>query len=135
MRVYRQTAILSLFIAFWCCEENSLPDGAYEYVGYDTNEVQIIEGWFNIEEEDSSGISGTWEFKSVNNPDYAGIHIGDGVFAGWIDSNHISIELYPGYRDHNVNLSGTMTNERIEGEWTTSGFAGPINHGTFHAEK
>ncbi len=80
--------ILSFFIfnilCSWCDDINKLdiPEGAYEYSGYDSTGVKIVQGWMKVFIDDSTGVTGKWKFEKIGNPENIGPQIGSGYLAG-----------------------------------------------------
>ena len=133
--------VLSFFISnilcSWCNDINGpdIPKGAYEYSGYDSTGVKIVQGWMKILLDDSTGVTGEWEFKKVGNPENIGPQIGSGNLIGVYNEPQISINLNPNWVDNNVFLNGDYSEDKIEGEWMYTGFPGIINKGKFKAVK
>jgi hypothetical protein len=125
-----------LFVSLIGCSESALevPEGAWAYQGYASNGAQITDGWFKIQSQDSLLISGNWRFERVGDELEVGPQIGSGQFSGQIDAEQIWINLNPDYADNNVFLSGIIDGDRMTGNWTWSGFAGPIATGSFSAQ-
>ena len=107
----------------------------YQYQAYDSLGVLVVEGWFRIETQDSTFISGVWDFDPVGNPENIGPQTGNGFFTGQQEGDWIRMELNPDMVDNNVSLYGTFTGTVINGEWQFTGFPGLINEGSFYAEK
>ncbi len=107
----------------------------YQYEAYNSLGVLVVEGWFRIETQDSTFISGVWDFDPVGNPENIGPQTGNGFFTGHLDGDQIRMELNPDMVDNNVSLYGTFTATVITGEWQFTGFPGLINEGSFYAEK
>jgi len=126
--------ILPLLFVF-SCDDKQESENIYQYFGYDTLGVQIIEGSLFFEYGDSSSISGTWDFNVIGSPENIGPQTGEGEYIGTVENNQLWINLNPEWADNNVHLDGTIDGNKITGNWVYSGFAGSMNHGTFSAEK
>jgi hypothetical protein len=109
--------------------------GVYRYTAYDDQGSLVITGELFFRRMDSTMVSGTWRFSASGSPEGLGPQIGEGNFLGNIQGGQMSLDLNPQYRDHNVILTGTITETRYEGEWMWVGYGGPIESGTFEAEK
>ncbi len=107
----------------------------YQYEAYDSLGVLVVEGWFRIETQDSSFISGVWDFDPVDSLDNIGPQTGNGFFTGHLEGGQIRMELNPYMMDNNVSLYGTYSGTVINGEWQYTGYPGLINKGSFYAEK
>ena len=127
-------AIISLVI-FYSCNDKKESENIYQYSGYDTLGVQIIEGTLLFEYSDSISISGEWDFNVIGSPENIGPQIGEGDYIGIVENNQLWINLNPGWADDNVHLEGTIDGINITGNWVYSVFAGVMNHGTFSAKK
>ena len=126
--------ILPLLFVF-SCDDKQESENMYQYSGYDTLGVQIIEGSLFFEYGDSSSISGAWNFNVIGSPENIGPQTGEGEYIGTVENNQLWINLNPEWADNNVHLDGTIDGNKITGNWVYSGFAGSMNHGTFSAEK
>ena len=126
--------ILPLLFVF-SCEDKQESENIYQYSGYDTLGVQIIEGSLFFEYGDSISISGAWDFNVIGSPENIGPQTGEGEYIGTVENNQLWINLNPEWADNNVHLDGTIDGNKITGNWVYSGFAGSMNHGTFSSEK
>jgi hypothetical protein len=113
---------------------NPVSDSAYRYTSYDTAGTLVVRGRFTMDIVDSS-ISGEWHFAAVGNAQNIGPQTGDGTLAGSIHGTTLLIELNPQYRDNNVELSGSLHENRLSGIWTWISFVGITNRGAFEAVK
>ncbi len=129
------TIIILSLVIFSACNKNTESNNIYQYSGYDSLGVKIIEGSFSIVFGDSISISGEWNFSAIGNPENIGPQTGEGEYIGTIENNELRINLNPEWVDNNVNLAGNINGNNIAGNWTYSGFPGIINYGTFTAEK
>jgi hypothetical protein len=74
----------------------------------------------------NSRVTGGWKFDGGR----------EGTLLGTYDKGTIQIDLYPGYADHNLILTGKMTGETFSGEWVMYGwtvlgrgrFVATVNH-------
>ncbi|HJL74137.1 MAG TPA: hypothetical protein QGF08_06245 [Candidatus Marinimicrobia bacterium] len=130
----RLWTILPLLFVF-SCDDQQESENMYQYSGYDSLGVQIIEGSFFFEYGDSSSISGAWDFNVIGSPENIGPQTGEGEYIGTVENNQLLINLNPEWADNNVHLDGAIDGNKITGDWVYSGFAGSMNHGTFSAEK
>ncbi len=133
--------LLALLFSFASCdnESNSLvgptPSGAYSYTSFDSLGMAIVRGWFTMIHEDSTKLIGNWSFQKIGNPQDVGPQVGAGKLVGGVDQDKIWVELNPQYRDHNLQLQGSITGNKFSGEWMWLSLAGISNHGTFVAIK
>jgi hypothetical protein len=117
------------------------PVGDYQYGGYDKKGTKIVEGRVSITSvetkrigsEDTIQIKGNWQLNKIGNPEHIGGQTGTGDLVGSIIKGEIDINLNPNISDAIVYLRGTIEGRRFHGKWTFSGYAGPINEGTFEA--
>lgn len=133
-------AILSLaFLYIYCAKDTSplsdIPEGAFEYQGYDTSGTEIISGWLIIDLSDSNNLEGNWNLTKIGNPPNIGPQVGEGNLGGSFKNNYININLNPGIADNNVILSGVTNGNTMEGLWHFSTFVGSINGGAFKATR
>jgi hypothetical protein len=63
-----------------------------------------------------------------------GPQVGTGTLAGSFDGTVLTIDLNPGIADNNVFVTGTFQGNTLRGDWSFTGFPGPISQGTFIAE-
>jgi len=116
-------------------QPNPGPVGDYEYTGYDKNRVKIVEGTLSVTSVESGEVKGRWNLRKVGNPETIGPQDGAGEFVGQMSEGNVTINLNPNMADNNVTLSGRIEGDRFAGTWTFSGFAGPMNEGTFEAQR
>jgi predicted outer membrane repeat protein len=105
----------------------------YQYTGYDTNGVTVVQGWISLIFNDSNQINGTWQLEAVGDPENIGPQIGSGNLAGFVFQGEVWINLNPDWVDYNVWLRGTIQGTVYSGIWWYEGFPGILNHGTFEA--
>jgi hypothetical protein len=77
----------------------------------------------------------TLHLEAVGNPQNIGPQTGDARFHRRIENDLVPVDLNPEFRDNNVTPSGTLRGKSFNGEWSFSGFAGPVNHGRFEARQ
>jgi hypothetical protein len=119
----------------WSVRKSCKPDGQYSYTSYDTTGEPIVKGWFTISFVDSVRVTGEWHFRAIGNPEHIGPQIGDDSLQGEYRKTDLWIGLNPRYVDNNIFLSGIMYGKQINGTWTYSTIAGPVNGGSFVAIK
>lgn len=134
--------VLTLVVGIGSAECNSKRNrpqssivGVYEYSGYDKGGNKIISGQIAITGVQSNRIKGTWQLKAVGTPKDIGPQTGTGNLIGEINQDSVNINLNPNMADNNVNLAGKIVGKSFTGSWSFSGFAGPINQGTFKATR
>jgi hypothetical protein len=130
---------MSLIIALIIINCNNIlqtiPKGAYNYIGYDSTGNTIIAGWLTLNLSDTTNITGEWHFNTVNNPKDIGMQTGNGNLRGGKNDSIVSINLNPNWADNNVILNGKINNDGYYGKWYWSTFIGETNKGTFKANK
>jgi len=118
-------SFVSFFVIFACKDSNvsssEFRSGTYDYIAYDTLGTITTTGTLILARSDSK-ISGTWNFNDGSSGD----------LIGKIDKDNIELELYPGFADHNLGLSGKFSNNTYSGEWIKYGWA-LMGRGTFIA--
>lgn len=135
-----------LFIFLFClifvvCSENGKSvfriekQNTYSYTGFDSTGVVIVRGQLTFDFGDSNQVTGQWCFERVGDVNNTGPQVGEGDLTGGLNGEQLWINLNPDYADNNVFLSGILKNNEYTGTWTYSTFAGPVNQGTFEAEK
>jgi len=137
------SVLLSVMLGIGILECNSSkqsapdsPIGVYQYTGYDKAGKRIVEGSLEITSlDDANHLKGTWQLKPVGNADKIGPQTGSGTFVGDVDKDTVRINLNPNMADNNVYLSGKIERNRIQGDWSFSGFAGVISQGKFEANR
>ncbi len=115
-----------LLFALYACKDSEVSSsefksGTYNYIAYDTIGTITTTGSLLLTRSDTK-ISGTWNFNDGSSGD----------LIGKIDKDNIELELYPGYVDHNLSLSGKLSNNTIAGDWIKYGWA-LLGRGTFLA--
>jgi len=127
--------VVFILFLFSSCQKENEENDLFNYSGFDSLGVKIVEGAFSMVYIDSNSIEGDWNFAKIGNPIGIGNQVGSGEYYGFTNNNTISINLNPDYVDDNVNLFGTMNDNTIDGEWSYSTLHGVVNYGTFTAEK
>lgn len=130
---------LVILFYFVACNNDGLneptPYGAYSYTSFDSSGTAIVEGWLIMNLKDSSQIIGKWHFEKIGNPQDIGPQVGNGVLEGGVKQNEMWVELNPQFRDNNLQLIGSMENNKYSGTWQWISFIGITNYGTFEAIK
>ena len=101
-------------------------DGTYAYVGKRADGSIETKGTLTLRSGADTVVTGTWSLENVQ---------GDGVLEGRRDDMKVSVDLHPGWRDHNLILMGEFKNGVITGRWQWIGFPGVMSEGTFEAKK
>ena len=108
-------------------ETNGDPlSGTYDLSAWREDGSPETKGWIQITMDPDSVLSGTWQLAGVD---------GDGRLAGRSDGDMISMDLHPGWADHNFLLHGSRVNGEMIGSWEFVGFAGPMKSGSFTATR
>ena len=141
-KVFHNNKLYLILLAFGltqfsCRDLNISPsyEAKYHYEALDNDGKLGVSGLFTINFKDSPDLQGKWEFFSENDSLEMGAQVGEGQLEGWVQGDTISINLHPGYADHNVILHGRIENKSISGQWSWITFSGPTNQGTFVATK
>jgi hypothetical protein len=119
------------------------PVGDYQYAGYDSKGVKIVEGRLSItaaepkriNSVDTIELKGNWQLNKIGDPGVIGGQVGTGDLIGSIVNHEVHIDLNPNINDANVVLVGTIEEKRFHGKWSFIGYAGPKNKGTFEATR
>ena len=130
--------ILALGLTQFSCHDlNVSPsyETKYQYEAFDNDGKLGVYGLLTINFKDSPDLQGKWEFFSENDSLEMGAQIGEGQLEGSVQGDTISINLHPGYADHNVILHGKIANSSLTGQWSWITFIGPTNQGNFVATK
>ncbi len=135
MKRFLTLLLVVLLMCFVSCNGNIESKNTYQYSGYDTLGVQIIEGSLLFNYGNSTSISGEWNFNVIGTPDNIGPQTGEGEYIGIVEDNELWINLNPEWADNNVNLEGNIDGNKIIGNWMYSSFSGVMNYGTFIAKK
>lgn len=101
-------------------------DGTYAYVGKRADGSIETKGNITLRTGADRAVTGTWTLENVQ---------GDGVLEGRREDGKVSMDLHPGWRDHNLILMGEFKNGVITGRWQWIGFPGVMSEGTFEAKK
>jgi hypothetical protein len=137
MKIVSLVLILAaLFLIAGCSDDESTAStGSYRYSGY-LDSTLVVEGTIQIDSLSTQNVTGRWDFHAVGEPrNDIGPQIGTGNFTGSFDGSALTINLNPEMADNNVTLTGIFNANTIRGEWSFSGFAGVISHGTFMAQQ
>jgi hypothetical protein len=128
--------LIAIFLIAGCSDDKSTAStGSYRYTAY-LNSTLVVEGTIQIDSLSTQNVSGRWNFHAVGEPrNDIGPQIGTGNFTGSFDGSALTINLNPDMADNNVTLTGIFDANTIRGEWSFSGFAGVISHGTFIAQQ
>ena len=111
---------------------DSVINGVYRYVGYDSSGRAVITGTLAFIRVEETTVSGSWDFEG---PDGYGPQVGSGTFEGSRDGFFFDLNLNPGWADNNVYLHGEWKNGTYRGMWEYATFVGPTNTGRFAAVK
>jgi hypothetical protein len=112
------------------------PWGDYEYHAYNLDGKQVATGRFHLAPiPDSREFVGRWDISRVGGANEADIgpQTGSGNLTGLRRRDALAIQLNPDMADNNVVLAGVLEGKRLDGTWDHSGFAGPMQRGTFRA--
>lgn len=112
-----------------------IPEGTYNYNGYDPTGVKIVTGWVKIIIVASTYLSGEWNLEKIGDPQNIGPQVGSGTLIGNFENNQLFLNLNPDYVDNNVFLTCPYDDQKLTGKWIYSGFPGIINYGTSVAER
>lgn len=128
--------LTAIFLIAGCSDDESTAStGQYRYTAY-LNSTLVVEGTIQIDSLSPQNVTGRWDFHAVGEPpNNIGPQIGTGNFTGSFDGSALTINLNPQMADNNVTLTGTFNANTFRGEWSFSGFAGVISHGTFMAQQ
>jgi hypothetical protein len=128
--------LIAIFLIAGCSDDESTAStGSYRYSGY-LDSTLVVEGTIQIDSLSTQNVSGRWDFHAVGEQrNDIGPQIGTGNFTGSFDGKALTVNLNPEMADNNVTLSGIFNANTIRGEWSFSGFAGVISHGTFMAQQ
>jgi len=112
-------------------KELHIPQRAYKFICYDSTGVKINRGWLKMEISDSADITGEWRVKNIQHNPFGG----KGDLKGGFDHKRLWLNLYPGFIDNNIFLSGELEDNIYSGEWSFVTIAGVTDYGTFEAIK
>lgn len=128
--------LTAIFLIAGCSDDESTAStGQYRYTAF-LNSTLVVEGTIQIDSLSPQNVTGRWDFHAVGEPtNDVGPQIGTGNFTGSFDGSALTINLNPEMADNNVTLTGIFNANTIRGEWSFSGFAGVISHGTFMAQQ
>ncbi len=102
-------------------DTNTQPPYKFKYKSYDSYGVPYATGTLNLW-IDNSHVTGYWRMDNGET----------GILAGSIEGDSIQIDLYPGYADHNLILTGRVSGNGFAGEWVRYGWV-ILGRGTFVA--
>lgn len=111
----------------------TIPDGGYDYTGFDSSEAVIVRGWLTLDVTNPAQVTGAWHLDPVGNRQNIGPQTGDGRLEGSMAGDQLSLDLNPDAADNNVFLYGSIGGGAFRGSWSYSGFAGVLNEGSFEA--
>lgn len=138
MKKFVVIIFITIIISFISCDEGTVGpthSSTYSYTSYDTKGNTIVKGWLIMDYQDSSQITGEWNFEKIGNPKDIGPQVGSGKLVGSLEPDRVLVELNPQYKDNNLLLSGTIKDNNYSGVWQWISFTGITNHGTFEAIK
>jgi hypothetical protein len=121
--------LLFALISIYCEKDTSpltnIPEGAFEYYGYDTSGDKIYTGWLKINFEDSTSLTGNWEFFNK----------GNGELTGSVIDANISLWLLWDDPNNRTRLKGKLETINIKGTWLNWSYLFVGDSGTFKAIK
>ena len=94
----------------------------FSYTAFDTLGQVKVRGIIALY-NDSSKITGNWQFDNDGSGQLEGIQSGD----------MISLNLNPGFVDNNLLLRGKLSGNNYNGDWQKVGYPGVMDWGTFSA--
>ena len=124
------SVMMVIFLAAIGCKDTGTTPpgtmlGVYEYVATDSVGARYESGVLLLSIVDSVTLGGSWNFDRS----------GKGDLTGNLTGNQFSLNLHPGWADHNLILNGTLESSRLTGQWSWVGIAGPMEGGLFVAQK
>jgi hypothetical protein len=98
--------------------------GDYNFIMYDSNNVKIAEGIFDIEKYEGEVISGKYNFTKVITEFEGYGNMRGGNFTGNINEKEkmLLVDTNPGQADRNVFFNLNIRKSPIEGTWYYTGF-------------
>lgn len=115
----------------------SLKSAVLHYSAASAQGTPLLTGSLRLEAHDDSTVTGTWAIDWVAGADTTtpvGPQVGSGAFSGRLyGDGSLAVDLNPLYADNNVVLNAAVTTTGLSGQWTWSGFAGPLASGRFSA--
>jgi len=115
-----------------------LKDGVLRYSASSLQGDQLLTGTLRLAVHADSTITGTWQIDWVAGADTTapvGPQVGNGTLSGrQLADGRVQLNLNPFYADNNVFLTATVIVTGLSGEWSWSGFAGPLANGRFQAQ-
>ena len=123
MKTIYSILCLLVFLSISCNKDtspvSSVPDGAFEYQGFDSSGTQVISGWLKIDFNDSNALRGAWNLSKIGDPPNIGHQVGEGKLEGSVEDSELWINLNPGVADE-------LEGNKIEGKWHYSIFVGAM---------
>jgi hypothetical protein len=115
----------------------SLRSAVLHYSAASAQGAPLLAGSLRLEAHDDSTVTGTWAIDWVVGADTTapvGPQVGSGTLSGQLyGDGSLALNLNPLYADNNVVLYSEVTTTGLSGQWTWSGFAGPLASGRFSA--
>lgn len=98
--------------------------GDYSFTMYDSNNVKIAEGIFDIEKYEENEILGNYNFTNIISEFEGYGNMRGGKFTGSINEKEkmLLIDTNPGQADRNVFFNLNISKSPIEGTWYYTGF-------------
>jgi hypothetical protein len=126
--------VIAALFTMNCSDDEPGRTGTYRYTASHSG-TPVVEGLLHLDEITITRVTGRWELSRVGSTNVeVGPQVGTGTLAGSFDGAVLSIDMNPGFADNNVFLTGTFQGNTLRGEWSFTGFPGPISGGTFVAE-
>jgi len=124
-----QVFLVILAFALFACRDYGVPATStntqllysFKYKSYDSQGAPYTTGTLNLW-IDKSHVTGYWRMDNRES----------GILAGSIGVDSIQIDLYPGYDDQHLILTGRISGNAFAGEWTKHTSA-TATRGTFVA--
>ncbi len=127
--VVRYSLALALMAGVGCADNGTGPQagpiGLYDYVASDSLGGLYEQGILLLSVVEGATVEGSWIFGRS----------GKGDLVGSISDDHFSLNLHPGWADHNLLLDGSVGSDVLTGRWVWVGFAGPMEGGPFIARR
>ncbi|MBN2280010.1 MAG: hypothetical protein JXQ65_05480 [Candidatus Marinimicrobia bacterium] len=108
--------------------------GIYQYSACDSTDVKVLEGTIQLEFDDPMHFKGHWNVKAKKSDWADHPHTGAGHLIGTLKDDSLSINLHPGWVDHNIFLNGIYHDGKIIGKWMYLSYMGWTDGGNFKAE-
>lgn len=138
----RIAVALAALVAITAC--SSLPselepfDGTFEYVAFDADGAQVLEGELVLDVKDDGTVRGTWKIDWVEGADrntVVGPQVGEGALEGSVEGGELSANLNPQSSDNNVTLLASLDGSLLVGSWEYTTFSGSTSTGAFTATR